>query len=144
MPLSIPTGLTLRRRRVHPPLVGSTKLSRLDFPPQFDLLSLCDQMSMTLAPLLWVWAFGVIGDNVFGTPIKWGLLAVIVGVPVGATVWRTTRIRKMPSSGSYRLFFALVAFLSCVAWIYYLAALAVDFVEVGFWLGASAEPHGQG
>lgn len=85
---------------------------------------------MALAPLLWVWAFGFYDDGFCGTSIPWAVAALVVGAPLGLIVWRTTRARRMPSSRSYRLTLALVAFVSCVAWIYYLADLAVDFIEV--------------
>ena len=62
--------------------------------------------------------------------LTWGAAAPLVAVPTGVAVWLTTHRRRMPSDRWYRLGLAMVAFGSCVAWIYVLAEIAVDLIEV--------------
>ncbi|CAB1116702.1 unnamed protein product [Ectocarpus sp. CCAP 1310/34] len=85
-------------------------------------------ISTALAPTLVAWAFGV-----WGTDILWGLTcgwaALLGGVPAGVGVWLTTHKRRMPEERWYRLSLALLSFLSCVAWIYYFADLAVILID---------------
>eukprot|EP00904_Undaria_pinnatifida_P006415 jgi/Undpi1/2903/HiC_scaffold_14.g06280.m1 len=84
-----------------------------------------------LAPTLIVWAFGLWGSGFLGAPggFSWGVVAFLVGIPLGVAVALTTHKRRMPRDRLYRLGLALVAFVSCVAWIYYLANLAVMLIE---------------
>ncbi|CAM9125704.1 unnamed protein product [Ectocarpus fasciculatus] len=85
-------------------------------------------ISTALAPALVVWAFGSWGSNIF-----WGLtcgwVALLGGLPAGVAVWLTTHKRRMPEERWYRLSLALLSFLSCVAWIYYFADLAVTLID---------------
>lgn len=86
-----------------------------------------------MAPALVVWAFGLWGVGFLGISssiFTWGFFSVLAGVPAGVAVWLTTHKGRMPSDRWYRLGLALVAFASCVAWIYWLAALAVEVIEV--------------
>lgn len=80
-------------------------------------------------PTLVAWAFGA-----WGTDIFWGLtcgwVALLGGLPAGVAVWLTTHKRRMPEERWYRLSLALLSFLSCVAWIYYFADLAVTLIDV--------------
>ncbi|CBJ33101.1 conserved unknown protein [Ectocarpus siliculosus] len=85
-------------------------------------------ISTALAPTLVAWAFGA-----WGTDILWGLtcgwVALLGGLPAGVAVWLTTHKRRMPEERWYRLSLALLSFLSCVAWIYYFADLAVTLID---------------
>ncbi|CAM9114656.1 unnamed protein product [Ectocarpus sp. 12 AP-2014] len=85
-------------------------------------------ISTALAPTLVAWAFGM-----WGTDILWGLTcgwaALLGGLPAGVAVWLTTHKRRMPEERWYRLSLALLSFLSCVAWIYYFADLAVILID---------------
>lgn len=102
------------------------------------------QLGTALAPLLVVWAFGIYLDGVFGSSIPWAVVAIVAGAPVGLAVWLTTHKRRMPSATWYRLALALVAFMSCVAWIYYFADIAVAVIEVRIWCSRRALPRPAG
>lgn len=80
-----------------------------------------------------MWAFGLWDASVVGW-LACGWVALLGGLPVGVAVWLTTHRRKMPEDRWYRLALAFVSFLSCVAWIYYFADLAVTLIDVGFFL----------
>eukprot|EP00752_Nemacystus_decipiens_P012379 g10971.t2 len=85
-------------------------------------------VSTALAPALIVWAFGLWSTSFVG-PLTCGWMALVGGLPAGAAVWLTTHKRRMPEDRWYRLALALVSFLSCVAWIYYFADLAVALID---------------
>lgn len=104
-----------------------------NFAPHSSLFVRPLQLSTALAPTLAVWAFGLWGTGFLGVSsdyFTYGLVAALVGVPAGVAVWLTTHKRRMPDDRWYRLSLALVAFVSCVAWIYYLADRAVTLIEV--------------
>ncbi|CAM9186212.1 unnamed protein product [Discosporangium mesarthrocarpum] len=86
-------------------------------------------VSVGLAPLLVTYSTNLLSSPFLGTFLPTWVVAAGAGLGLGPTVYLTTHISHPPGGWGYALGLTMVAFSTCVAWIYMLAGAAVDVIQ---------------